>query len=384
MIKRDIEKKIKQLAKQFPALALIGPRQSGKTTLVKSLFPRKKYVSLEDLDVRERALKDPRGFLSNYPQGAIFDEIQRVPTLFSYLQTEIDQNQKAGRFILTGSQNILLQANIAQSLAGRIALLKLLPLNFNELKKTDFKFKNYEEYLFKGSYPRLYDQKITPSDWHSNYLQTYVERDVRLIKNITDLNLFQKFIKLCASRIGQILNLTSLGNDCGINHNTARAWLSLLESSFILFSLHPYYQNFSKRLIQMPKIYFYDTGLAAHLLGIKNAEQLSSHYLKGGLFESMIISEVIKKRLNQGLEPNLYYWRDKTGNEIDLIFEKSNKIEAIEIKSGQTISQDFFKGLQYFNSLSKAKNIHQNLVYGGEDNFNQQSTKVISWKNLNF
>ena len=246
MIKRDLSHKLKHLSLKFPVVSVVGPRQSGKTTLVRNVFPKLAYVSLEDLDVREFARQDPRGFLANYRKDVILDEVQRVPDLFSYIQTLVDQKNTAGNFILTGSQNFLLRENVSQTLAGRTALLNLLPLSLAELQKTSYALKNSEDYIFKGSYPRIYDKKISPEDWYPNYIQTYVERDVRLIKNISDLNAFQKFIRLCAGRSGQILNLSSLGNDCGINHNTAKSWLSILESSYLVFLLKPYYKNFNK------------------------------------------------------------------------------------------------------------------------------------------
>lgn len=382
MIKRDLSAKLKALAGKFPVVSVVGPRQSGKTTLVKSLFAGWGYVSLEDLDQREFALKDPKGFLASHDKGAVIDEVQRAPQLFSYIQTVVDRNRKPGRFILTGSQNILLQENISQSLAGRTAILKLLPLSIGELSHTAYRAEQSGEYIFKGFYPRLYDKKIAPADWYPNYIQTYVERDVRLVKNISDLNTFQKFIRMCAGRIGQVLNLSSLGNECGITHNTARAWLSVLESSYIIFLLKPYHKNFNKRLVKMPKLYFYDTGLACSLLGIQSKSQLDTHYLKGSLFESLIISEIIKNRFNKGLEPNCYYWRDKTGHEIDCIAETPRKLLQIEIKSGRTIGEDFFDGIKYWNKLAAKSDQNGYLIYNGDEDQQRTLAKVISWKNL--
>ncbi len=321
MITRVISDKLKSLYRKFPVVSVVGPRQSGKTTLVKNVFPRLKYVSLEELDNREFALRDPRGFLSTYDNGAIIDEAQRVPDLFSYIQTEVDKKDSPGQFILTGSQNILLHENVSQTLAGRVAILRLLPFSLEELKNTPYGSWQSDRYIYTGFYPRIYDKKINPADWYPNYIQTYVEKDVRLMKNISDLNTFQKFIKLCAGRTGQILNLSSLGNECGITHNTAKSWLSILEAGYIIFLLKPYHKNFNKRLIKMPKLYFYDTGLACFLLGIQNTSQLATHYLRGSLFESFVLSELIKERFNKGIEPNCYYWRDKTGNEIDCVIE---------------------------------------------------------------
>jgi len=382
MIKRDLSHKLKHLSLKFPVVSVVGPRQSGKTTLVRNVFPKLAYVSLEDLDVREFARQDPRGFLANYRKGVILDEIQRVPDLFSYIQTLVDQKNTAGNFILTGSQNFLLRENVSQTLAGRTAILNLLPLSLAELQKTSYALKNSEDYIFKGSYPRIYDKKISPEDWYPNYIQTYVERDVRLIKNISDLNAFQKFIRLCAGRSGQILNLSSLGNDCGINHNTAKSWLSILESSYLVFLLKPYYKNFNKRLIKMPKLYFYDTGLACSLLGIQNEKQLATHYLKGGLFETLIISEIMKNSFNKGMVPHCYYWRDKTGHEIDCLIEEGNSVVPIEIKSGKTITDDFFTGLKHWRKITGGETSRPLVVYGGEENQKRTAGNIISWKRM--
>jgi len=383
MIPRHLTKKLSSIARSFPAVAVVGPRQSGKTTLVKKVFPDKAYVSLEELDMREYATSDPRGFLSEYPKGAILDEIQRVPQLFSYLQTRIDQYNKSGMFVLTGSQHFLLQENISQTLAGRVAILKLLPLSLTELSTTSFAFDNYEEYLFNGFYPRIYDKKINARDWYLNYIQTYVERDLRLIKNINNLSSFQTFLRMCAARNGQTLNLSSLANDCGITHNTARAWLSILEASFIVFLLRPHHKNFNKRLIKMPKLYFYDSGLACSLLGVENISQLSTHPLKGNLFESFIISEIVKHRYNQGLDSNIYFWKDKTGHEIDCLFERGNRLIAIEIKAGKTPAEDYFKNLSYWNKLSEGEVQDTFVVYGGEHSQKRSRGNILSWRNLN-
>lgn len=382
MIKRILSQKIKKLVSEFPVVSVVGPRQSGKTTLVKNVFPQFKYVSLEDLDTRGFALQDPRGFLSTYNKGVIIDEAQRVPELFSYIQTVVDKKGSPGQFILTGSQNILLHEKVSQTLAGRVAIVKLLPFSLEELKGTVYELKNPEEYIYKGFYPRIYDKKIAPDDWYPNYIQTYIERDVRLIKNIGDLNTFQRFVKMCAGRIGQVLNLSSLGNDCGISHNTAKAWISILESSYIVFLVRPYYKNFNKRLVKMPKLYFYDTGLACSLLGIQKKEQVSTHYMKGGLFESFILSEIVKGKFSRGLEPNCYYWKDKSGNEIDCIMEIADTSLQIEIKSGKTIADDFFDGLRYWNKLANEKNRNPYLIYGGEEDQRRSLAYIVSWKNI--
>lgn len=381
MIKRKAEKKIKQLSKSFPVVAVIGPRQSGKTTLVRRAFPDKPYILLEDPDTRIFAEEDARGFLAQFPKGAILDEVQKVPALFSYLQGILDDKNKPGFFILTGSQNFLLMEKITQSLAGRIAIFKLLPLTMEELSSVDIDFDDYEEYLFRGMYPRLYDKHINPGDLYSNYVQTYLERDLRGLKNVHNLSTFHIFIKMCAYRTGQILNLSSLANDCGITHNTAKEWISLLETSFIIFRLTGYHKNFNKRLIKMPKLYFVDPGLASYLAGIKNSEQLKIHSLKGPLFESFIISEFLKYQYNRGKDSSLYFWRDKTGHEIDCILEDSTNSMPIEIKSGRTITGDYFKNIKYWCNLAKIDMGESYIVYGGLKNQKRSTGHIIGFKN---
>ena len=309
MIPRKISNKLLYLSTKYPVVAITGPRQSGKTTLVKHTFPEKKYLSLEDPDTREFALTDPRGFLSTCPNGAIFDEVQRAPDLFSYIQTIVDDRNKEGLFILTGSFNFGLIEGITQSLAGRTGLLTLLPFSYHELAGVDIAPSLLEELLYNGGYPRIYDKNLPPSEWHSNYITTYLERDVRALKKIGDLDQFQKFIKMCAARCGQLLNLSSLGNDCGITHNTAKEWLSVLRASYIVFMLQPHFKNFNKRLVKTPKLYFYDTGLLCYLAGITSCSELKTHALRGPIFESWVVSELIKGRFNRVLKENLYFWR---------------------------------------------------------------------------
>ncbi len=382
MIKRTLIKKLVSSARKFPIVSVIGPRQSGKTTLVKMAFPNKPYVSLEEPDLREYATNDPRGFLSDYSNGAILDEIQRVPQLFSYIQTIADNSNKSGLFILTGSQHFLLQESISQTLAGRTAILKLLPFSLGELEHIPFSFDSYEGYLFTGFYPRIYDKRMNPRDWYLNYIQTYIERDLRLIKNINDLGTFQVFVKMCAARTGHLLNLSSLANDCGITHNTAKSWISILEASFIIFLLRPHHKNFNKRLVKMPKLYFYDPGLVSSLLGIENKQQLTNHYLKGNLFETFIVSELIKYRYNRGLESIYYFWRDKTGHEIDCLIEKANELIPVEIKSGKTPSREYFKNLNYWNKLSGTNPNNSYVIYGGEKPQKRSTGNLLSWKNI--
>ncbi|MBN2769752.1 MAG: ATP-binding protein [Spirochaetes bacterium] len=379
MIRREIESELKRLAKQFKAVAVVGPRQSGKTTLTRYIFKKKPYANLENPDIRRFALDDPRGFLSQYGSGAVIDEAQRVPELFSYLQQELDENSRKGRFILTGSNNFLLQETISQSLAGRIAYLYLLPFTLTELsagKDTDLAVR-----IIKGSYPPVYDQKIDPGKWYPNYIRTYVERDVRQIKNISDLNTFERFVRLCAGRSGQLLNLSSLALEVGIDSKTAGAWISVLESSFIVFRLYPWHRNFSKRIVKMPKLYFYDTGLVCSLLGISNSNQLNTHPLYGSIFENLIISELKKHCLNRSLNEDIFFWRDNVGHEVDVIIGSNAGFIPVEIKSGKTITDEFFKGLNYWEKISGIQS--GAVVYGGEGDQNySDGRKSISWRKL--
>jgi hypothetical protein len=338
------------------------------------------YVNLEDTNQRYLAQNDPTSFLDKYRSGVILDEVQHVPALFSCIQVRVDENQLPGQFILTGSQNFNLVESISQTLAGRIALLSLLPLSIEELKATNHPIEDYEAPIFQGGYPSLYKSAVSPTDWYPNYIKTYVERDIRQIKSITDLNRFQTFLKLCSGRIGQLLNLTSLANDCGISHVTARQWISVLETSYIIYLLPPHYQNFNKRLIKMPKVYFYDTGIACSLLGIEDKKQLENHYLRGGLFENLVIMELLKFRLNSGLPSNLYFWRDKSGHEVDCIYEVGDQLLPIEIKSSKSFSSDHFKNLTYFQALSRQKK--GILCYGGDIEAMQQGISITGFTHI--
>ena len=382
MINRTAAIKLARLSNTFRSVAVVGPRQSGKTTLCKTVFPNKPYVSLENPDILEFAKNDPRGFLGQYKNGAILDEIQRAPHIFSYLQQVLDETKKKGLFILTGSNNFLLQENISQSLAGRIAYLQLLPLSLQELKESKKLKAEYSWHILHGGYPEVITKKIKAADWFAGYITTYAERDVRQLKNISNLSQFTKLLKLCAGRTGQILNLTSLSNDCGIDQKTVAAWLSVLQSSYIIYLLKPYHGNFNKRIIKTPKLYFYDTGVACSLLGISNAKQITTHAAKGGLFENMIVSELLKERFNAGAADNLYYWRDKTGNEVDIVLDKAGKLTAMELKAGETLSSDFFKGIEYFSSLNK-KAIQKVLVYGGKEEQKRSNGIIVKpWNKL--
>lgn len=351
LLTRTAEKELRTLAGQFKTVAVVGPRQSGKTTLVRMAFPDKAYVSLENPDTRRFAIEDPRGFIAGYPDGAILDEIQRTPDIFSYLQQVLDENKGKGRFIITGSNNFLLQENISQSLAGRVGYLYLLPLSINELPKHKL---SVNEQIHKGFYPAMYEQEgqTDVGKYYLNYIRTYIERDVRLIRNVTDLYTFERFLRLCAGRTGQLLNMNSLAVETGVDNKTIGAWLSVLEASFVVFRLQPYHKNYNKRIVKMPKLYFYDTGVASALLGIENPAQLALHPFRGGLFENMIIVDFLKSRYNKGNPNNLYFWRDSLGTEIDLLVEKANSLLPIEIKSGQTITDDYFKSMSAWLRIS--------------------------------
>jgi uncharacterized protein len=379
MIKREAEVEIRTLAMQFKAVAVVGPRQSGKTTLVRHIFKDKPYVNLENPDLRMYATDDPRGFLSNYPHGAVMDEVQRVPELFSYLQQILDESEVKGMFILTGSNNFLLQERISQSLSGRVGYLQLLPLTLSEINDDQC---NSNQLMYKGFYPVLYSENVEPSKWYANYLRTYVERDVRLIKNITDLHTFERFIRLCAGRIGQLLNMSSLAVETGVDVKTIGAWLSVLETSFVLFRLQPYHENYNKRIVKMPKLYFYDTGLAIALLGLENEAQLALHPFRGSLFENMIIAEFLKKQTNAGLSHNLFFWRDNIGNEVDLLIKSGNKLLPVEIKSGKTVTNEYFKGIQFWNKITQTQGGY--IVYGGDMKQNRSNEiKVLPFRDLN-
>ena len=382
MVSRQAESTLLQLAKGYPILAITGPRQSGKTTLARSTFPDQPYVSLEDPDTRAFAEEDPRGFLARHPAGAILDEAQRCPALFSYLQTRVDTDQRMGQFVLTGSQQFGLLSNITQTLAGRVGLIQLLPFALQELLDSHQAVGSLDDLLWRGLYPPLHDRNLAPDQWFANYVMTYVERDVRQLIEVQNLSLFQRFLKMCAARCGQLLNMSSLANDCGVSHKTIGAWLSVLEAGYIVFLLQPHHQNFGKRLVKTPKLYFHDTGLAAHLMGIRDLAHLSIHSARGALFENFVISELLKRRYNQGLASNLYFWRNNTGEEVDVLIEQGDKLMPVEIKSGQTFTSDFLAGLNKWTRYAGDKALPAHLVYGGDENMTRGGVSVHSWRHM--
>jgi len=386
MIPRTLEQKLRELAGYYPAVVVTGPRQSGKTTLCQIVFPAKAYVSLEALDTREYALSDPRGFLAEYGDGAIIDEIQHVPELLSYLQSDIDARPDPGRFILTGSQHFGLSQSISQSLAGRCGILVLLPPSLDELRTFPTAPADLFSVLWQGAYPRIYDREIPAHQWLADYTATYVQRDVRQVINVGDLQVFSGFLKLCAGRTAQEINLSALGSDAGLSHNTVRAWLSVLETSYIIHRLPAWHANIRKQVVKAPKLHFFDSGLVCYLLGIRRQEQLRFHPLRGAIFESWVISEIYKTIVHSGVQPNLFHYRETRGLEIDLLIEQDEGLDAVEIKSGATIAVDFFKNLKRFSDRMKAaeKNrpIRKHVVYGGDDYQQRSDAQVLSWHDV--
>jgi uncharacterized protein len=381
-ISRAILKQMHFFKDKYPVLALTGPRQSGKTTLLRELFPNYTYITLENRDERIFFENDPKGFFEKYSGFCIFDEAQRAPDLFSYLQTIVDEKKIMGNYILSGSQNFLLLKNITQSLAGRVAIFKLFPFDFNEMKSANYLSTDYAEAMLKGFYPAIFDRNIPSSSFYSNYIQTYVERDITELVNIRDMRAFRTFLSLCASRAGQLLNLNSLANDCNITQPTAKSWLSLLESSYIIYVLHPYHKNFDKRVIKTPKIYFYDTGLLCHLLKIKDVNQIKFNAYKGHLFENMMIMELVKQNYHQNLMKEFWFWRDSAGNEVDLLSQENDLLDITEIKASSTILPISFKGLEYFEKLAGKEIDKKELIYSGLENQKRTNVNVLSWFNI--
>lgn len=371
-----------RLSRGFPVLAITGPRQSGKTTLARALFPGKPYVTLEDPEERAFADADPRGFLARFPQGAILDEVQRCPDLFSYLQGVVDARRRMGEFIVTGSQQFGLMSNIAQSLAGRAGLLQLLPFSLAELKAGRMLPPTLDAALLQGGYPPLYDRPVISGDWFPNYVSTYLERDVRQLLAVRDLSLFQRFLKMCAARSGQLLNLSALAADCGISHVTAREWMTVLEASYVVYLLRPHHRNFGKRLVKMPKLYFLDAGLMAYLLGIRDADTLSTHAARGALFETLVVSEWVKRQFNAGEVAELYFWRDSAGHEVDLLIPQGNRFMPVEIKSGSTFSNDWTFSLRKLSALFGDAALMPGIVFGGEGQYEREGCHVAGWQAL--
>jgi predicted AAA+ superfamily ATPase len=379
---RLLKDKLVYLATKYPIVTVTGPRQSGKTTLCRECFPEKTYVNLETPDTRDFASSDPRGFLNRIKDGAVIDEIQRVPELVSYIQVFVDERKANGIFILTGSEQLSIRSNVSQSLAGRTALLRLLPLSLQEIA-TQIPLSSPDSLMFQGGYPRLYDQEMDPLDLYRDYIETYLQRDVRQLINIKHLSLFQKFIQLCAGRIGQLVNLTSLGNDVGVSHTTVREWLSILEASYVLFLLPPYFSSISKRLIKSPKLYFYDLGVATHLLRMRTIDDLATHPLRGNLFENLVVSEIRKAFFNKGLTEDMYFYRDSSGLEVDLLVGTgSGKYQAIEIKAGETVNGSFFGNLRKLAELLPANIEKSAFIFGGEEIYEREGINVMSWREL--
>ncbi len=388
MVERTLQAHLLAVARRYPVVTLTGPRQAGKTTLCRQSFPDQAYVSLEQPANREFALGDPLGFLAQFPAGAIFDEIQRAPQLLSYLQGMVDADPRPGRFILTGSQNFALLEAVSQSLAGRTALLELLPLGLEELRRFPSPPRGLFETLWTGGYPRILEQGLPPEEWLADYTATYVERDVRQVLKVGDLGLFQTFLRLCAGRVGQLVNLASLAADCGLSHGTARAWLSVLEASYVVFRLQPFHVNLGKRLVKSSKLYFYDSGLVANLLGVTTPDQLETHPLRGALFESWVVAEIVKQNLHHGRRPRLSFYRDRDRVEIDLLVERGFDLVAVEIKSSRTPSADFFRHFSTLASHLEAgpqprhQLVERRVVYGGDENQQRSAGRLVPWSQL--
>lgn len=378
MYKREAENIVRELASSYPVVAITGPRQSGKTTLVQSVFKDKKYISLEDLDQQAFAREDPKGFLTQKQKGLLIDEIQNCPDLFPYIQGIVDKNQKPGHFIVTGSQQFGILSGISQSLAGRSGLVELLPFSLSEISK---EVKTMNKVLYKGLYPPLYDKNFKPHIWYEDYVKTYIERDVRQLMNIKDLSLFQKFLTLCAARVGQLINYSELSNATGVDTRTVKAWISILEASYIIFLLKPHHRNFSKKLIKTPKLYFYDTGLLCYLMRFREEDLLISPY-KGSVFESLIISECLKYNKNYRMGLDFYFWRDNKGVEIDLLFQNRQKLFSVEIKSGKTIQTGFFQNLKKYEQYSGRSHGQSFLIYGGNEEQKRSHGRVVPWKKV--
>ncbi len=381
VIERLLAIPLRRLANQYPVITLTGPRQSGKTTLCRHVFNTHEYVSLEDISTRSFATEDPKGFLGQFSKGEILDEIQRTPDLLSYIQGIVDETQLSGQFILTGSQQFEVMNTINQSLAGRTAILRLLPFSYSELYPEEQR-PDTAQLLYQGFYPRIYDKQLNPTEALGFYLNTYVERDLRSLINIKNLTVFDRFLKICATQIGRLTNYSRLANDCGMTQNTVKEWLSILEASYIIYQIQPHFENFRKRLTKSSKLYFYDVGLAAYLLGITDPTHIQSHPLRGELFENFVISEFLKNRYNHVKNNNLYFYRDHVGNEVDLILDYGSQLVSVEIKSGKTISTDYFKGLNYYHALCRDKNDKRLVIYAGNQSMKYKDIDVYAYFDL--
>jgi predicted AAA+ superfamily ATPase len=379
MIPRQAAEQLRKLARGFPVLSITGPRQSGKTTLARACFPDLPHANLESPADRSFADQDPLGFLARFPDGAILDEIQHCPHLFSYLQVRVDEDGAMGRFVITGSQQFGLNARIAQSLAGRVGAVTLLPFSLDELAMAGRKPASLDTVLWQGFYPPLYDRPVDPGVWYDNYERTYLERDLRQLSSVQDLSVFQRFLRLCAGRTGQLVNFSALASDVGVSPNTVRNWLSILEASYVVRMLPPHHRNFNKRLVKSPKLYFLDPGLAASLLGITAADQLATHPLRGALFETLVFCELVKTRLNAGKRADLSFWRDNHGREVDFLCEDGGRLHAIEAKSALTVTPGSLKGLLEFARIAESLTPHLTLIHGGEQAFESQGASVRGW-----
>ncbi len=381
-IPRRLAIRLQDLREKFPILSLTGPRQSGKTTLLRNLFPDYQYVSLENPDQLAFAQQDPRKFLERYDRYVIFDEAQRVPELFNYLQGKVDADNVMGQYILSGSQNYLLLRNISQSLAGRVALFKLFPFSFSELESGGWLGERWEDVAFTGFYPQVFDRTLLPQDFYPNYFETYVQRDVRDLQAVQSLTAFRNFVRLCAGRVGQVINYQTIAADAGVSPVTAKAWLSILESSHLVFYLPPYFKNFNKRISKSPKLYFHDTGLVCYLLGLKNADDLLTHYARGNLFENLVLAELVKQAYQRGWSADLYFWRESNGHEVDLLSEHGTKLRIGEIKSSSTINTSFFSNLLYLTELTGESLEQAYLIYGGSERQTRSVGEVCGWRHL--
>lgn len=382
MIHRILSQKVAAAAGKMPVIVITGPRQSGKSTLVRQVFPAYRYINLEVPSSRRFAEEDPEGFLRSLGNQVILDEIQQVPDLLSYIQAIVDEARIPGQFILSGSQNLLLLESVSQSLAGRVAIFSLLPFSLEEIQDTPFGLPEYEHYLLKGFYPRIYDLDLNPTEWLLDYIQTYVERDLRQVINVSNLSAFRQFLEVCAGRIGKLVNLSDMGSLVGISHTTAQKWLSVLQTSYIVHLLRPYHRNYNKRIVKTPKLYFYDTGLACALLNLRSEDDLNRHFAKGALFENFVINELLKNHINRHLHPGSYFWNAAGNHEIDLLLDKGGRLYPIEIKAARTISAHFFDNLRYFQALSGARPEESFLVYGGDAPQQRSVARVLSWRQL--